>query len=167
MASEAKRNCVRVTERGEEAWSVNRGPMNKNRIEGAAEKGERARSRKEQAAAWLDACRTIAYCREQGERDIPVRDASAQLFKDSKRIEALVPELDVLLAGDAAAPQRPDTQPCSHHRKSDHVPRPGTAFVRQRCAVRLHGRNALTCLGRDVSATAGRHTARRAREPLG
>ncbi|WP_297913101.1 Wadjet anti-phage system protein JetD domain-containing protein [Thiomonas sp.] len=62
------------------------------------------------AAAWFDACRTIAYCREQGERDIPVRDASAQLFKDSKRIEALVPELDVLLAGDAAAPQRPDTQ---------------------------------------------------------
>jgi len=31
-ASEVKRNCVRVTERGEEAWSVNRVPMNKNRI---------------------------------------------------------------------------------------------------------------------------------------
>lgn len=62
------------------------------------------------AAAWLDACRTIAYCREQGERDIPVRDASARLFKDSKRIEALTRELDVLLAGDIAAPQRPDAQ---------------------------------------------------------
>ena len=45
MASEAKRNCARATERGEEAWSVNRGPMNKNRIEGAAEQGERARNR--------------------------------------------------------------------------------------------------------------------------
>ncbi|MGH0276936.1 hypothetical protein NKZ35_30785 [Sinorhizobium meliloti] len=31
-ASEVKRNCVRATERGEEAWSVNRVPMNKNRI---------------------------------------------------------------------------------------------------------------------------------------
>ena len=45
MASEAKRNCARATEGGEEAWSVNRGPMNKNRIEGAAEQGERARFR--------------------------------------------------------------------------------------------------------------------------
>lgn len=31
-ASEVKRNCVRATERGEEAWSVNRAQMNKNRI---------------------------------------------------------------------------------------------------------------------------------------
>jgi hypothetical protein len=43
--NEAKRNCVRATERGEEAWSVNREPMNKNRIEGAAGQGERAKSR--------------------------------------------------------------------------------------------------------------------------
>jgi hypothetical protein len=40
--SKVKRNCVRVTERGKEAWSVNREPMNKNRIEGAAQQGERA-----------------------------------------------------------------------------------------------------------------------------
>ena len=38
--SKVKRNCVRVTERGKEAWSVNREPMNKNRIEGAAKQGE-------------------------------------------------------------------------------------------------------------------------------
>ena len=44
--SKVKRNCVRVTERGKEAWSVNREPMNKNRIEGAAEQGERAMTRK-------------------------------------------------------------------------------------------------------------------------
>jgi hypothetical protein len=31
-ARRVKRNCVRVTERGEEAWSVNREPMDKNRI---------------------------------------------------------------------------------------------------------------------------------------
>jgi hypothetical protein len=42
--SKVKRNCVRVTERGEEAWSVNREPMNKNRIEGVAEQGEWARN---------------------------------------------------------------------------------------------------------------------------
>ena len=35
--SKVKRNCVRVTERGKEAWSVNREPMDKNRIEGAVE----------------------------------------------------------------------------------------------------------------------------------
>lgn len=42
-ANGAKRNCVRVTERGEEAWSVNREPMNKNCIEGAGEQGKWAR----------------------------------------------------------------------------------------------------------------------------
>ena len=44
--SKVKRNCVRVTKRGKEAWSVNREPMNKNHIEGAAKQGERARFRK-------------------------------------------------------------------------------------------------------------------------
>ena len=44
-ANEAKRNCMRATECGKEAWSVNREPMNKNRIEGAAEQGERAINR--------------------------------------------------------------------------------------------------------------------------
>ena len=39
-ANEVKRNCMRVTECGEEAWSINRESMNKNRIEGAAEQGE-------------------------------------------------------------------------------------------------------------------------------
>ncbi|NIF78069.1 hypothetical protein F3J20_11785 [Paraburkholderia sp. Cy-641] len=45
-ANEVKRNCTRATECGEEARSVNREPMNKNRIEGAAEQGERAKNRK-------------------------------------------------------------------------------------------------------------------------
>jgi hypothetical protein len=44
--SEVKRNCMRVTECGKEARSVNREPMNKNRIEGVAEQGERAIYRK-------------------------------------------------------------------------------------------------------------------------
>ncbi len=44
-ASEAKRNCTRATECGEEAWSISCEPMTKNRIEGAAEQGERAQNR--------------------------------------------------------------------------------------------------------------------------
>jgi hypothetical protein len=38
--NEVKRNCMRATECGEEAWSVNREPMNKNCIEGAAKQGK-------------------------------------------------------------------------------------------------------------------------------
>ena len=41
--SKVKRNCVRATERGKEAWSINREPMNKNRIEGVAKQGEWAK----------------------------------------------------------------------------------------------------------------------------
>jgi hypothetical protein len=37
-----KRNCVRVTEREEEAWSVNREPRYTNRIGGGAGQGEQA-----------------------------------------------------------------------------------------------------------------------------
>jgi len=44
--SEVKRNCMRATECGEEAWSVNHEPMDKNQIEGVADQGERARLRK-------------------------------------------------------------------------------------------------------------------------
>jgi len=40
-----KRNCMRVTDCGKEAWSVNREPMDKNRIEGDADQGERANNR--------------------------------------------------------------------------------------------------------------------------
>jgi hypothetical protein len=44
-ANEVKRNCTRVTGCGKEARSINCEPMNKNRIEGAAEQGERAKNR--------------------------------------------------------------------------------------------------------------------------
>ncbi len=43
--NEVKRNCMRVTGCGKEAWSINCELMNKNWIEGAAEQGERARNR--------------------------------------------------------------------------------------------------------------------------
>ena len=40
-----KRNCGRATDRGEEACSEGCEPMNKNRIRGDAEQGERANDR--------------------------------------------------------------------------------------------------------------------------
>jgi hypothetical protein len=46
MTNEVKRNCMMATECGKEAWNVSHEPMDKNRIEGAAEQGERARNRK-------------------------------------------------------------------------------------------------------------------------
>lgn len=65
------------------------------------------------AAGWASACDVIAYCLEQvtlGAMETPVRDASARLFKDSKRIESLVPRLDVLLAGNVEDDARSDAE---------------------------------------------------------
>ena len=51
--SEAKRNCGRATDRGEEAWSEGVGLMNKKRIRGAVERGERTNDREASVAkAW-------------------------------------------------------------------------------------------------------------------
>jgi hypothetical protein len=43
--NEAKRNCGRATDRGEEARSEDDGLMNKKRIRGAVERGERTNDR--------------------------------------------------------------------------------------------------------------------------
>jgi hypothetical protein len=74
-ANEVKRNCVRATDRGKEAWSANREPMNKNRIEGAAKPGEWVMNREAVVikARWrrnsdrlLKTVLTIAYFDKQG-----------------------------------------------------------------------------------------------------
>lgn len=65
------------------------------------------------AASWKMSCDVIDSCRAQvaqGVTETPVRDASARLFKDSKRIESLVPCLDVLLAANVEDDARPDTE---------------------------------------------------------
>ncbi|MCF7770022.1 Wadjet anti-phage system protein JetD domain-containing protein [Achromobacter pulmonis] len=65
------------------------------------------------AANWDMACDVITYCQSQvalGATETPVRDASARLFKDSKRIEALVPCLDVLLVGNIDDDARPEAE---------------------------------------------------------
>jgi len=53
------------------------------------------------AGAWIDAAKTIRACaaRSQDAIAAPVREFSARLFLDSKRIEALTAQLDVLLSG--------------------------------------------------------------------
>jgi hypothetical protein len=65
------------------------------------------------ASNWALACDLIAYCRTQeahGAMESPVRDVSARLFKDSKRVESLLPYLDVLLAGNVEANARPEIE---------------------------------------------------------
>jgi hypothetical protein len=53
------------------------------------------------AGAWIDAAKTIQACtaRRQDAIAAPVREFSARLFLDSKRIEALTSQIDVLLSG--------------------------------------------------------------------
>lgn len=53
---------------------------------------------------WIDAARTIKACRASTASlptSLPVREFSARLFKDSKRIEKLIGPLDVLLSDSA------------------------------------------------------------------
>lgn len=50
---------------------------------------------------WLDAARTIEFCQSFSVAQplsLPIREASARLFNDSKRIEKLAVPLDILLA---------------------------------------------------------------------
>lgn len=50
---------------------------------------------------WLDAARTIEFCQSfsvDQPLSLPIREASARLFNDSKRIEKLTVPLDILLA---------------------------------------------------------------------
>lgn len=67
----------------------------------------------EDASSWVAACQVIKHCRGQvaiGVAEMPVRDVSARLFKDSKRVEALIPLLDALLCTSIEDQARPDTE---------------------------------------------------------
>jgi hypothetical protein len=104
--SEAERNCGRATDRGEEAPSEEIGPMNKNRITGVSEWGERANDREAPMAkargrrsggrvskvdvlTWGD----LASCLK-GQRGKPRREESAEAVvaetKPVKKPEAFV-----------------------------------------------------------------------------
>ncbi len=63
------------------------------------------------AGRWADAVRVVDYCRARpSSSDEAIRNASAVLFNDSKRIEKLSAALDVLLVGDLESPAREDQQ---------------------------------------------------------
>lgn len=64
-------------------------------------------------ADWTDACKAIEWCRAvvgAGSLETALRDASARIFKNSKRLEKLVPELDVLLTGNIDGESREPTE---------------------------------------------------------
>lgn len=64
------------------------------------------------AGSWVDAAKTIRACaaRSQDAVAAPVREFSARLFQDSKRIEALTAQLDVMLSGSIEERPRTATQ---------------------------------------------------------
>lgn len=64
------------------------------------------------AGAWIDAAKTIRACatRSQDAIAAPVREFSARLFLNSKRIEALTPQLDILLSGNIEGSPRAGAQ---------------------------------------------------------
>lgn len=53
------------------------------------------------ACAWVDAAKVIRACAARAGDSVaaPVREFSARLFLDSKRVESLTPQIDVLLSG--------------------------------------------------------------------
>jgi len=77
----------------------------------AWQRGVQARStRPSDLDDWLDAVRLVDYCygvvREGGGELLPIRRLSIELFRDSKRIEAIAPQVDVLLQADISAVAR-------------------------------------------------------------
>ncbi|WP_167285049.1 DUF2399 domain-containing protein [Paraburkholderia sp. Cy-641] len=63
----------------------------------------------ERAMDWADAAAVIVHMTHDTrvrEEDLPIREVSAKLFLDSKRIEQLTAPLDVLLSGDIEAEPR-------------------------------------------------------------
>lgn len=64
-------------------------------------------------ADWTDACKAIGWCRSvvgAGSLETALRDASARVFRNSKRLEKLVPEMDVLLTGSIDGESREPTE---------------------------------------------------------
>ncbi len=59
---------------------------------------------------WLDAIRIVEHCETLKGRDVPVRRASAKLFGDSKRIQSLSAQVDVLKQGSIGAPIRDEEE---------------------------------------------------------
>lgn len=104
--NEAKRNCGRATDRGEEARSEDDGLMNKKRIRGADEQGERANDRealvakarrrrsdsrasKMEALTWGDLALRLKGRRLQGRREESA-EAVVAAMKPVKKPEVFI-----------------------------------------------------------------------------
>lgn len=63
-------------------------------------------------SGWIDAAKVITACARRTDSDVvlPLREFSARLFRDSKRVEKLAVELDVLLCDSVESSARPPTQ---------------------------------------------------------
>jgi len=59
---------------------------------------------------WLDAIRIVEHCATLRGQDVPVRRASAKLFGDSKRIQSLSAQVDVLTQGSVSSPVRDEEE---------------------------------------------------------
>ena len=111
-ANEVKRNCMRVTECGEEAWIVICEPMDKNRIEGAAEQGERATHRevlvikakwrksggcaeKECVLTWGDLALCLKGRRREAEREVSRGRSSCQYGAKGRTRRSVLRHVDV------------------------------------------------------------------------
>lgn len=112
----------------------------------------------EQVDDWIDAARVLGYVHStkvDGTISYPIREASAVLFKDSKRIENLAATVDVLLSGDL------DAQP----RSPDEVWKEIGLF-REELPVRLAG-NVVVCRSRVTSVLDAPYAALPANSILG
>lgn len=90
----------------------------------------------EDAQDWLDAVAVIRYARNRGDTimDLPIREASARLFRDSKRLERLAGAVDVLLTGDLELGARDHVdvwQELGIYREEQPVRMAGTVVVRR------------------------------------
>ncbi|HHH9110727.1 TPA: Wadjet anti-phage system protein JetD domain-containing protein [Pseudomonas aeruginosa] len=62
-------------------------------------------------ADWVDSIRVIGACNQHTEStSVPIREFSARLFRDSKRVEKLTAPLDVLLMGSLECTPRPSAE---------------------------------------------------------
>lgn len=64
------------------------------------------------ADTWVDAAKVVRACMARSPEAVaaPVREFSARLLHDSKRIEEISPQLDILLSGSIEASPRAETQ---------------------------------------------------------
>ena len=113
ILSKVKRNCVRVSERGKEAWSINREPMNKNRISFPGRAKYHLAALTLGGVGWGRLCILLISC-----------TSVVILVIDQDRIAILNPERQAPIAADhyRPAPSKPSRQRMKPPAWQIHVP---------------------------------------------